>query len=97
MVDSSHMRAMTDAEMGATTDRRVEQLVDANVAEVTTLPKGRKGLWLALAVSMTPRITERSIPEIEVAPLGCDEPTSMFDYDLDEAVRLDLTTGPACN
>jgi hypothetical protein len=87
---------MTDAELGATTDRRVEQLVDAHMAEVTTVPHGRKGLWLALAVSLTPRIAERSLPDVELAMLR-SESTSMFDYELDDAVRLDLTVDPGLN
>ena len=84
--EDSGMRTMTAAEM-ETTDRRVELLVDEHVAEVTTLPKGRKGLWGALAFTATPGMASRALPSTDSALLGARS-ESMFDYDPAMAVRL---------
>ena len=80
------MRVMTADEMAAG-DRRVEHLVDANMIEVTMVPRGRKGLWGALAITVTPRIVERALPLTDTSTVGIG--TSMFDYDLDDVIRLE--------
>lgn len=81
------MRTMTTAELDPTADHRVERLVDDHMVEPTVLPKGRKGLWGALAVAVAPRITERALPRTDAGAVGATR--SMFDYDPALAVRLE--------
>jgi hypothetical protein len=77
----------SSATTAAPVDHRVERLVADHMVEPTVVPRGRKGLWVALADTVTPRIAERSLPLADAALVGAT--TSMFDYDPALAVDLD--------
>jgi len=83
------MRVMQDTTQGSgDIDRRVERLVDDHMVAPTAAPRGRKGLWGALALTVTPRISERALPLTDTSAVGAT--TSMFDYDPALADALDL-------
>jgi hypothetical protein len=82
------MQLLTESELGATRDHRVERLVDQHMVEVTTIPRGRKGLWGALADVAAPRLADRALPLTDAMLVGTVA-VSMFDYDPAIAVRLE--------
>jgi hypothetical protein len=82
------MRTMTaPATIPDPADQRVERMVADHMVEPTSAPRGRKGLWVALADTVTPRISERALPLGDAALVG--ELTSMFDYDPALAAELE--------
>ncbi len=80
------MRTMHITPQGQGHQVSVDQLVDHLVAVPTAAPRGRKGLWGALAVAVTPRIAERALPLTDTAAFGVT--VDMFDYDPDRAASL---------
>lgn len=73
--------------MFSTADQTGLAMVTATVGAPTVTPRGRKGLWGALASASAPSVRARSLPLSDVSAGG---PTvSMFDYDVTLAVSLD--------
>jgi hypothetical protein len=79
------MRVIDD--MGTGTVDRLSEHLDGHLPDpYGTVPKGRKGLFRALAGSVAPASVERALPVTDTAAMGVED--SMFDYDPELATDL---------
>ena len=73
-------------------DNRGLTRLDVHTARVTAVPRGRdSGLWCALAVVAAPSLQDRALPVTDTSRFGSTE--TMFDYDTDLAIDLDVALG----
>lgn len=82
---------MTSTQRDIQEYRDLESLV-LDTTEVTAVPHGRStGLWGALALVAAPALLERALPATDTSRFGLSD--TMFDYDLDLAIDLDIALG----
>lgn len=62
--------------------------LDEHMGAVTNVPRGRKGLWGALALRSTPRGSDTTLVVTDTATLGCVSATM---FDIDPVRSIDLT------
>jgi hypothetical protein len=79
------MRTIDD--MGSGTGGALAEQVDVHLGEpYGAVPRGRKGLFRALAGSVAPAAPGRALPDTDAAGIGAVG--SMFDYDPSQATEL---------
>ena len=62
--------------------------LDEHMGAVTNLPRGRKGLWGALALRSTPTVGDSTLVVTDASTLGCVARTM---FDIDPVRSIDLT------